>query len=351
MIRCFSPRSFLSSAVIFPLGRNTLHSSAVCKVHSVLVFGIWVRARIAVVASSMAVLACSKSGMEQVLVENEEVQQVKLLDSVNDDFGGVIVELSEAMDLKVFASMLKASIALWRSQGKRGVWIKVPIQLVNLVEAAVKEGFWFHHAEPKYLMLAFWIPEGSHTLPANASHRVTIGAFVMNKKREVLVVQEKYGIFRGTGIWKLPTGAVDEGEDIRAGAIREVKEETAIDTEFVEVLAFRQSHKSFFGKSDLIFVCMLRPLSFDIQKQESEIEDAQWMPWDDYVAQPFVQTHELSKQIVDICKAKEDETYFGFSPVPIASKLPDQKSYLYLNDRDLKGSEVRMSLTTQKYIF
>ena len=88
----------------------------VCKVHSVLVFGIWVRARIAVGTSSMAVLVCSKSGMEQVLVENEEVQQVKLLDSVNDDFGGVIVELSEAMDLKVFASMLKASIALWRSQ-------------------------------------------------------------------------------------------------------------------------------------------------------------------------------------------------------------------------------------------
>jgi hypothetical protein len=87
----------------------------VCKVHSVLVFGIWVRARIAVGASSMAGLVCSKSGMEQVLLENE-VQQVKLLDSVNDDFGGVIVELSEAMDLKVFASMLKASIALWRSQ-------------------------------------------------------------------------------------------------------------------------------------------------------------------------------------------------------------------------------------------
>jgi hypothetical protein len=35
--------------------------------------------------------------------------------------------------------------------------------------------------------------------------------------------------------------------------------------------------------------------------------------------------------------------------VPIASKLPDQKSFLYLNDRDLEGSEVWMSLTTQKY--
>ncbi|KAG5252405.1 nudix hydrolase [Salix suchowensis] len=305
----------------FPLGRNTLQSSAVCLVHSFSVFGSWIRAIIAVSASSMAGLVCSKSGMEHVLVENE-VQQVKLLDSVNDDHGGVIVELSEAMDLKVFALMLKLQLLYGE-----GVWIKIPIELIYLAAAAVKEGFWFHHAEPKYLMLAFWIPEGAHTLPANASHCV-------------LVVQEKCGIFRGTGRWKFPTGGVDEGEDICAGAIREVKEETAIDTEFVEVLAFWQSHKSFFEKSNLHFVCMLRPLSFDIQKQESEIEDAQWMPWDDYVAQPFVQKHELSRQLVDIYRAKEDETYFGFPPVPMASKHPGQKSYLYFNDRDLKSSKV-----------
>jgi hypothetical protein len=37
-------------------------------------------------------------------------------------------------------------------------------------------------------MLAFWIPEGAHTLPANASHRVGVGAFVMNKKREVFPI-------------------------------------------------------------------------------------------------------------------------------------------------------------------
>lgn len=40
-------------------------------------------------------------------------------------------------------------------------------------------------------------------------------------------------------------------------------------------LIYRQSHKSFFGKSDLFFVCMLQALSFDIQKQELEIEAAQ----------------------------------------------------------------------------
>lgn len=40
-------------------------------------------------------------------------------------------------------------------------------------------------------------------------------------------------------------------------------------------LEFRQTHKSFFEKSDLFFICMLHPLSFDIQKQELEIEAAQ----------------------------------------------------------------------------
>lgn len=37
----------------------------------------------------------------------------------------------------------------------------------------------------------------------------------------------------------------------------------------------RQSHQSYFEKSDLFFVCMMEPLSEDIQPQESEIEAAQ----------------------------------------------------------------------------
>ncbi|KAI3986181.1 hypothetical protein MKX01_004325, partial [Papaver californicum] len=64
--------------------------------------------------------------------------------------------------------------------GKKGVWIKLPIEHVNLVEAAVKEGFWYHHAEPTYLMLVYWIPETVNTLHLNATHRVGIGALVMS---------------------------------------------------------------------------------------------------------------------------------------------------------------------------
>ncbi|XVF26227.1 hypothetical protein REPUB_Repub13aG0281000 [Reevesia pubescens] len=271
--------------------------------------------------------------------ENGEqvIEDFKLLNSVNDRYGGVIIEVSDPMDSALFASILRASLARWRHQGKKGVWIKLPIQHVNLVEAAVKEGFWYHHAEPNYLMLAYWIPQGTHTLPANASHRVGIGAFVMNENREILVVQENTGRFRGTGVWKLPTGVVNEGEDLCMAAVREVKEETAIDTKFIEVLSFRQSHKSFFEKSDIFFLCMLEPLSFEIQKQESEIEAAQWMPIEEYAAQPFVQKHELLKYIVDICLAKKNGNYSGFSPVPTSSVFSDEQSYMYLNIGDLNG--------------
>lgn len=37
------------------------------------------------------------------------------------------------------------------------------------------------------------------------------------------------GPLRGTGVWKMPTGLLDAGEDIGKGAEREVKEETGVD--------------------------------------------------------------------------------------------------------------------------
>ncbi|XP_006370010.2 nudix hydrolase 10 [Populus trichocarpa] len=272
------------------------------------------------------------------LYANGTVHHAELLPASDDDHGGIIVDMKEPMDPDIFHAKLRASLSLWGQQGKKGIWIKLPIALANLVETAVKKGFQYHHAEPNYLMLVYWIPETPSTIPANASHRVCVGAIVLNDKREVLVVQEKSGIFQGKGVWKIPTGVVDEGEEIFMAAVREVKEETAIDTEFLEILAFRQWHKSFFEKSDLVFLCMLRPLSFDIQKQDLEIEAAQWMPFEEYAAQPVAQNHELFTYIIDLCLAKVDRDYIGFSPQPLRSTLNDQISYLYSNARDLNQS-------------
>ncbi|XP_054798804.1 nudix hydrolase 2-like isoform X1 [Prosopis cineraria] len=262
----------------------------------------------------------------------------EILPAINDAHGGVIVEMKKPMNPDTFVTLLRSSLLQWKHHGKEGVWIKLPIELVNLVETAVKEGFWFHHAEPSYLMLVYWIPKTGNTIPPNASHRVSVGAIVLNDNKEVLVVQEKRGRFHGLGLWKIPTGVVDAGEDIFNAAIREVKEETGIDTEFVEVLAFRQEHKTFFGKSDLFFLCVLRPLSFDIKKQDLEIEAAQWMPFEEFAAQPFNQKHEPFQYINELCSSAVRSSYAGFSPRPISSYFKEQLSFLYFNSNDLHKS-------------
>ncbi|CAJ2658185.1 unnamed protein product [Trifolium pratense] len=290
------------------------------------------------VTARVPIRCMSTSPISSQTTAEDQVQRVKLLTSTDDNYGGVIVELDQLMDSTTFVSILKASILHWKQLGKKGVWIKLPIHLVSLAEALVKEGFWYHHAEPKYLMLVYWIPESPNTIPANATHRVGIGSFVMNEKHEVLVVRENSGLFQGTGVWKFPTGVVDQGEDICIAAVREVKEETGVDSEFMEVLAFRQSHNSFFEKSDLFFLCMLRPLSSEIQVQRLEIEGAQWMPFVEYTAQPFIQKSDLLKYINDICLAKIDGRYSGYTPVSTLSNFSEHKFYLYLNAGELKKS-------------
>ncbi|KAF3644598.1 Nudix hydrolase 5 [Capsicum annuum] len=122
-----------------------------------------------------------------------------------------------------------------------------------------------------------------------------------------------------------------KGEDICMAAVREVQEETGIETEFVELLAFRQSHKSFFGKSDLFFICMLKSLSFSIHKQDAEIEEAKWMEIEEYASQPKLNQSELSKIIANICVAKTKEKYTGFSALLTTTGLSGKKCYLYSN--------------------
>lgn len=59
--------------------------------------------------------------------------------------------------------------------------------------------------------------------------QVGVGAFVLNERNQVLVVQEKNGPLKGKGVWKMPTGLLDPAEDVMDGAVREVLEETVSD--------------------------------------------------------------------------------------------------------------------------
>ena len=64
-----------------------------------------------------------------------------------------------------------------------------------------QEGFQYHHAEPGYVMLTYWLPEEPCMLPANASHQVGVGGFVVNENNEVqlllLPTQERSRLISG----------------------------------------------------------------------------------------------------------------------------------------------------------
>ncbi|XP_049366644.1 nudix hydrolase 10-like [Solanum verrucosum] len=103
----------------------------------------------------------------------------------------------------------------------------------------------------------------------------------------------------------------------------EIREERCRDG-YCIVAHSRQSHKSF-------FVCMLKPLSYNIQKQDSEIEGAQWMAIEEYAAHPFIMKHEMFNKIAEICLPKKENKYNGFSKVLMTSAFSTKRTYLYYN--------------------
>ncbi|CAO1948595.1 unnamed protein product [Urochloa humidicola] len=117
-----------------------------------------------------AMSGSTNSSVAAELAVAERSGNVEQLPFVNDKHGGVIIKMVDPMDPGVFSASLKAALAKWREQGIRGVWIKLPITLSNLITPAVEERFWYHHAEETYLMLAYWLPNTTHTLPVNATH-------------------------------------------------------------------------------------------------------------------------------------------------------------------------------------
>ncbi|GLJ57553.1 hypothetical protein SUGI_1342690 [Cryptomeria japonica] len=133
-------------------------------------------------------------------------------------------------DASRFAASLKASLSQWARQGKKAVWIKVPKEQAKLVPVAIEVGFGYHHAEPSYVMLVHWIPQTPPTISDNASHQAGVVAFVFNEEGEVKM----------------------------------------------------DGHNTPFGKSDLLFVCMLRSLSSNIVVQDTKISAAKWMAMEEF---------------------------------------------------------------------
>ena len=225
----------------------------------------------------------------------------EILDFSPNQFGGVVVD-AEALpsDPAEFGARLAASLASWRADGFKVVWLDIPLAKAALVPPAARAGFEYHHAQDGAdggALMTLRLEEGAY-IPPFATHYIGAGAVVLNARDEILVVSERYrmGGGRGPG-YKLPGGALLPGEHLATAAEREVLEETGVRARFETLACFRHWHGYRYGKSDIYFVCRLAALSTEITMQEEEIAECLWMPTADFLS-PESGIHIFNQTIV-----------------------------------------------------
>ena len=195
-------------------------------------------------------------------------------------FGGaVIIPQSLPDDPDEFGSRLSYSMHTWGSDGLKAIWLQI------------------HHTSDDYLMLTHQLIPEAH-IPPFATHYIGVGGVVLNEDKELLVVCERYRRPGQAPFYKLPGGAIQAGEHIVDAIVREVLEETGVQTKFQSLICFRHWHGYRYGKSDIYFVCRLAPLSREITMQVEEIEECIWMP-----ANQFLDSADISEFNQSIVRA------------------------------------------------
>lgn len=210
-------------------------------------------------------------------------------------------------DDDVLLDQLDRSIDYWRSNDYTSAWVSVPtcqarlIQHLSSTDYSPNFGFDLHHtnATLQTIVLKKWLKEETDDkIPPFATHQVGCAGFVLNDDNEILLVREWSGPLSNrtpTKQWKLPGGLLDAGESFEEATCREVLEETGIPCEFESILTFWHRHGLKFGKSDLYYVCLLRPKSLEIDACPVEISAATWMPIDEFLE---TQDHPLIRHVL-----------------------------------------------------
>jgi ADP-ribose pyrophosphatase YjhB (NUDIX family) len=197
-----------------------------------------------------------------------------------------------------FEGRLLRTLAHCETQGNKGVWLELARSRAELVPAAVRCGFEFHHCTANKLVLTAWLLKDTPSkLPPGPTHHVGVGGFVVNDRDEVLVIKERSGpSAKLTDFWKLPGGLVDPQEDLRDAVVRELKEETGIDVEFLRVSSIQEMHTpsdsayiARAGSTDFyaICVCKARNPKQPIVMQADEIAACKWMPIDEFLKSKY----------------------------------------------------------------
>lgn len=99
----------------------------------------------------------------------------------------------------------------------------------------------------------------------------------MKKNGKFLLVKEKQKIYEGK--WNIPTGAVDEGENVIEAAKREILEETGCEVKINGLLEIVNKHME---NIDLVcFFFNTELVNENIKCNEDEITDIKWFSYEE----------------------------------------------------------------------
>lgn len=118
---------------------------------------------------------------------------------------------------------------------------------------------------------------------------------IIIKDEKVLIVYEKNRNF-----WGFPKGHMEEGENEIETALREVKEEVGLDVEIDESKRYVLNYiiRDEIDKTTVLYVAV--PKNDNVQKQESEIEDAKWCGFDEALETlSFDNSRDVLKKVID----------------------------------------------------
>lgn len=100
---------------------------------------------------------------------------------------------------------------------------------------------------------------------------VTAGAVVLDERGRVLLLRH---VFRMGSRWGIPGGFITRGEQPEDALRREMKEETGLDFDEVELAFIRTLTRP--QQVEVIFRCRLKAAALDGRAESMEIERAEW---------------------------------------------------------------------------
>lgn len=121
-----------------------------------------------------------------------------------------------------------------------------------------------------------WLDSVGEGVPGYVTPKVAVGAVVGNDSGEVLLVKRP-----DSGVWLYPTGWADVGYSASEVVVKEVREETGIECEPVQLLAVVDGQRMGFTRFAmymLLFHC--RAVGGELQGHPLETDGVGWFPSD-----------------------------------------------------------------------